>query len=157
MIHHESAFAVDEPDAIASPVLIPNPGPIPEPSLAPGGSPEPSQIPIPEGAIDLGRREVRGPSGRPQNLSDRESSLLRYMTENAGRVITRDEMLLRVWRLNPQRIITRTIDMHIVHLRAKLGDDPKHPKILLTVRGEGYVFTGKTRSENESETAVNPR
>lgn len=88
---------------------------------------------------------------------DRESSLLRYMTENAGRVITRDEMLLRVWRLNPQRIITRTIDMHIVHLRAKLGDDPKHPKILLTVRGEGYVFTGKTRSENESETAVNPR
>ena len=51
-------------------------------------------------------------------LSEREVELLRYLVVNAGRAISRDEILTRVWRLNPARIETRTIDMHIANLRA---------------------------------------
>jgi DNA-binding response OmpR family regulator len=66
--------------------------------------------------------------------------LLRYLASNGGRAISRDEILLRVWRLNPKRMETRTIDMHVANLREKLRDDPDEPKVLLTVRGKGYMF-----------------
>src|SRR3989442_1654108 len=58
----------------------------------------------------------------------------------ARRAISRDELLLRVWRLNPKRMETRTINMHIANLREKLRDDSDEPKVLLTVRGKGYMF-----------------
>ena len=57
-----------------------------------------------------------------------------------GRAISRDEILQRVWRLDPKRIETRTIDMHIANLRQKLGDDSEAPQVLLTVRGKGYMI-----------------
>ena len=47
---------------------------------------------------------------------------------------------MRVWRLNPKRMETRTIDMHIANLREKLRDNGDTPKVLLTVRGKGYMF-----------------
>jgi DNA-binding response OmpR family regulator len=93
------------------------------------------------GAIaDFARREIRYSDGRRCELSERELDLLRYLVVNAGRAISRDEILTRVWRLNPARIETRTIDMHIANLREKLKDDSAEPKILLTVRGKGYMF-----------------
>ena len=67
--------------------------------------------------------------------------MLRYLVANAGRAISRDEILIRVWRLNPKRMETRTIDMHIANLREKLRDDAEDPKVLLTVRGKGYMFS----------------
>src|SRR5437762_3562420 len=73
-------------------------------------------------------------------LSEREVELLRYLASNAGRAISRDEILMRVWRLNPKRMETRTIDMHVANLREKLRDDADEPKVLLTVRGKGYMF-----------------
>ena len=54
--------------------------------------------------------------------------------------IAREELLSRVWRVDPQGIETRTIDMHIVRLREKLRDDPHAPQVILTVRGKGYMF-----------------
>jgi DNA-binding response OmpR family regulator len=66
--------------------------------------------------------------------------LLRYLAGNAGRAIAREELLRRVWRIDPNKIETRTIDMHIARLREKLGDDPAEPAIIATVRGKGYMF-----------------
>ncbi|MCX5671237.1 MAG: helix-turn-helix domain-containing protein, partial [Planctomycetota bacterium] len=63
-----------------------------------------------------------------------------YLAANAGRAISREEILTRVWRLDPRGIETRTIDMHIARLREKLRDDADEPVILLTVRGKRYMF-----------------
>ncbi len=93
-----------------------------------------------DGVADLSRREVRYQDGQRAELSEREVELLRYLASNAGRAISRDEILQRVWRLDPRRLETRTIDMHIASLREKLRDDAGAPKVLLTVRGKGYMF-----------------
>ena len=99
-----------------------------------------NKVPLPNGVADLARCEVRFDNGQRTELSEREVELLRYLAGNAGRAISRDEILQRVWRLDPKRLETRTIDMHIAHLRDKLRDDPDDPKVLLTVRGKGYMF-----------------
>jgi len=99
------------------------------------------EIKLPEGVADFARCEVRFDDGKRIELSEREIELLRYLAINAGRTVTRDEMLSRIWKLNPRAILgTRTIDMHVVRLREKLRDDPQCPRIILTVRGKGYMF-----------------
>lgn len=103
-----------------------------------------SKIPLPHGTADLARSEVRYDNGKRCELSEREVEVLRYLAGNAGRAISRDELLLRVWRLNPKRMETRTIDMHIANLREKLRDNSDDPKVLLTVRGKGYMFAAKS-------------
>ena len=86
------------------------------------------------------RREVRFQDGQRADLSEREVELLRYLATNAGRAISREEILANVWRITPQGVSTRTIDMHVARLREKLRDDAEHPQVLLTVRGKGYMF-----------------
>jgi DNA-binding response OmpR family regulator len=97
-------------------------------------------VKFPGGVADLARREARYDGGDRSELSEREAELLRYLASNRGRVISRDEILSRVWRMNPQGIETRTIDMHIARLREKLHDDPADPKVIVTVRGKGYML-----------------
>jgi DNA-binding response OmpR family regulator len=97
-------------------------------------------IEIPGGLLDFERREVRLTDGQREALSERESELLLYLARNAGRAISRDELLAHVWRLSPRGIHTRTIDMHIARLREKLRDNSEVPVTLLTVRGQGYMF-----------------
>lgn len=97
-------------------------------------------VPLPGGVADLARCEVRFQDGQRTELSEREVELFRYLAAHAGRAISRAELLRRVWRLDPKRIETRTIDMHIANLREKLRDDPDHPQLLLTVRGRGYMI-----------------
>ena len=99
-----------------------------------------SAIPFPGGSADLARREVRFDDGTRTELSERECELLQYLAMNAGRAVSRDEILRRVWRLEPRGVETRTIDMHIVNLRSKLRDDADHPRRVLTVRGKGYML-----------------
>ncbi len=89
---------------------------------------------------DLARREVRFADGGRTDLSEREAELLRYLASHAGRAISRDELLQRVWQLDPRGLSTRTIDMHITRLREKLRDDSEQPRIVLTVRGKGYML-----------------
>ena len=103
-----------------------------------------SRIGLPEGVADLARCEVRFKNGKRCELSEREVELLRYLAGHAGRAISREEILQRVWRLDPKRLETRTIDMHIANLRDKLDDDPHQPKVLLTVRGKGYMLAAAT-------------
>ena len=92
------------------------------------------------GTIDLDRAEARFKGGGRAELSQREVALLRYLARHAGRAVSREEILTRVWRLDPAGMTTRTIDMHIARLRQKLGDDPAFPHVIVTVRGKGYMF-----------------
>jgi DNA-binding response OmpR family regulator len=98
------------------------------------------QVPIPVGIADLARREVRFDDGERAELSEREVDVLRYLAAHPGRAISRDELLQRVWRLDPKHVETRTIDMHIANLRNKLRDHAAEPRVVLTVRGKGYML-----------------
>ncbi|MBW3596047.1 MAG: response regulator transcription factor [Planctomycetes bacterium] len=100
-----------------------------------------AQAPIPGGCADFARREVRFDDGGRCELSEREAELLRYLVINAGRAISREELLSNVWRISPRGLSTRTIDMHVARLREKLRDDPTESRVLVTVRGKGYMFS----------------
>jgi two-component system, OmpR family, alkaline phosphatase synthesis response regulator PhoP len=93
--------------------------------------------------IDLDRREVRLREGASHPLSEREAGILRYLAANCGRAVDRNELLHRVWGLNPRGIETRTVDMHIARLREKLGDE----SIVQTVRGKGYMLGEHVQTE----------
>ena len=99
-----------------------------------------NEVALPGGVADLARCEVRFEDGQRMELSEREIELLRYLAVNTGRAIARDELLANVWRISPKGVSTRTIDMHIARLREKLRDNAGEPKVLLTVRGKGYMF-----------------
>ena len=94
--------------------------------------------PVPGGRADFRRSVIDFDDGRSEELSEREAQLLRYLIDSCGRLVTREEILRNLWNLDPDRTETRTIDMHVMHLRAKLGD--KDQGVLTTVRGKGYRF-----------------
>jgi DNA-binding response OmpR family regulator len=98
------------------------------------------RVPFEGGVADLERREVRFKDGSREELSEKEGELLRYLAGHAGRAISRDEILRRVWRIDPAHIETRAVDMHVARLREKLRDDPDLPRIIATVRSRGYMF-----------------
>jgi DNA-binding response OmpR family regulator len=106
----------------------------------PERQPPVSRLAFDGGCADLERREIRYHDGGRVALSDREGSLLGYLALNPGRAVSRDELLAKVWGLSPAGITTRTIDMHIARLREKLRDDPVEPRIVVTVRGKGYML-----------------
>jgi DNA-binding response OmpR family regulator len=88
--------------------------------------------------IDPDARQVRM-GDREIDLSRKEFDLLVVLAEAAGRVLTRDHLMARVWDENwfgP----TKTLDVHIGTLRRKLGDDPSNPRFIHTVRGVGFRF-----------------
>jgi DNA-binding response OmpR family regulator len=94
---------------------------------------------IPGGHVDLDTREVRFSDGESCELSQRESELLRYLAINPERVVSRDEILSRVWGIDPGATQeTRTIDVHVARLREKLRDHDPAGGLLVTVRGRGY-------------------
>jgi two-component system alkaline phosphatase synthesis response regulator PhoP len=98
------------------------------------------------GLADLESQEVRLDDGGRVDLSERERELLHYLAVHAGRAVSRDELLTEVWGLNPSGITTRTIDMHMARLREKLKDDPADARIVVTVRGRGYMAVGSGSS-----------
>ncbi|HUG93543.1 MAG TPA: response regulator transcription factor [Planctomycetaceae bacterium] len=98
------------------------------------------RLTIPGGVADLSKGEIRYEDGERIELTERESEILRYLAGHAGRTISRDELISRVWRLNPQGLHTRAIDMQIARLREKLRDSGCEPQVIRTVRGRGYVY-----------------
>ncbi len=88
------------------------------------------------GRVDFSRREIRFEDGNREELSEREAELLRYLVAQSGRAVPRDELLRQVWGLDPKNIETRTVDMHVAHLRQKL----RSQDAVLTVRGKGYMI-----------------
>jgi DNA-binding response OmpR family regulator len=96
--------------------------------------------------IDFERRELRFQDGARDALTEREAEILHYLAANPGRAIARDELLSRVWGIEPRGLHTRTVDMHVARLRERLRDDPEDPKIILTVRARGYMLAFETRA-----------
>jgi two-component system, OmpR family, response regulator len=79
-------------------------------------------------------------AGRPLQLTSYEFALLRVLADNAGRVLSR-EQLLELAKGNADEAFDRSIDVRISRLRHKLGDDSRHPVLLKTIRGSGYMLT----------------
>lgn len=109
------------------------------------------QIRFPTCLADLERRELRADDGSRAELSEKETELLRYLAINPGRAVTRSELLRHVWQLDPRGLATRTVDMHVMRLREKLGDDSNCPRMVLTVRGKGYMLAAEEGREGETE------
>ena len=99
------------------------------------------------GRVNFTVDEVEHNDGTRRKLSRREAELLQYFASNPGRVITRDELLTNVWHMNPERVLTRTIDMHISKLRSKLRDAADKSKVLLTLHSRGYMLADALADE----------
>jgi DNA-binding response OmpR family regulator len=104
----------------------------------PGRPVEVPKVLLPGGVADLERRVICFKGSPEQTLTEREFDLLRYLAAHPGRVISRDEILQRVWKIDPHAIETRTIDMTVARLREKIRD--RNCSIIQTLRGRGYQF-----------------
>src|SRR6478672_10461342 len=89
-------------------------------------------------AMDPGARVARLES-EELDLSRKEFDLLAELMRNAGRVVTREDLMAKVWDVNWFGS-TKTLDVHIGWLRRKLGDDSNRPRYIETVRGVGFRF-----------------
>ena len=88
--------------------------------------------------LDASRHEVHV-RDRRVDLPLKEFDVLEVLLLNAGRVVTRDMLIDRVWGTNYVGD-TKTLDVHIKRLRAKVEDDPSVPRRIVTIRGLGYKF-----------------
>jgi two-component system response regulator RegX3 len=101
----------------------------------------------PSGVVEIGPLRVDVASRRvwlsdeELSLSRKEFDLLAELVAHAGEVVTREDLMSRVWDENWFGS-TKTLDVHVRWLRGKLGDDPVAPRFLHTVRGVGFRFTG---------------
>jgi two-component system response regulator RegX3 len=86
--------------------------------------------------MDIDRHQV-SINGIPASLPLKEFELLEFLMRNAGRVLTRMQLIDRVWGSDYVGD-TKTLDVHVKRLRAKIEEDPANPKIIQTVRGLGY-------------------
>jgi DNA-binding response OmpR family regulator len=107
----------------------------------PAAPPSDEAIEIGGVRLDPARRTVTR-DGREVDLARKEFELLRYLMENAGRVVTRERLLEEVWDMNWFGS-TKTLDVHVSAVRKKLGDDPAAPQFVHTVRGVGFRFAGR--------------
>jgi two-component system, OmpR family, response regulator RegX3 len=89
--------------------------------------------------VDVAARRARL-AGEELSLARKEFDLLAELVRHAGRVVTREDLMARVWDENWFGS-TKTLDVHVRWLRQKLGDDPGSPRYLHTVRGVGFRFT----------------
>jgi two-component system, OmpR family, response regulator RegX3 len=84
-------------------------------------------------------RHIVSVGGEPVRLPLKEFELLEFLLRNAGRVLTRGQLIDRIWGADYVGD-TKTLDVHVKRLRAKIEPDPAQPTYLLTVRGLGYKF-----------------
>jgi DNA-binding response OmpR family regulator len=98
-----------------------------------------SQVRVQLGTVefDFSRRVVQK-AGQVLAALPKEIDLARFLVENRGRVVSRDELLMKVWEYPVAGIQTRTVDNYIMKLRQKVEPDPARPQYILTVRGKGY-------------------
>jgi DNA-binding response OmpR family regulator len=102
--------------------------------------PGPEEVRIDGLLIERGARRVTL-DGEDVALTRKEFDLLSRLADDAGRVVTREDLMADVWDTNWFGS-TRTLDVHIGWLRGKLGDDPSSPRFIHTVRGVGFRLTG---------------
>ncbi|MFP7364774.1 response regulator transcription factor [Corynebacterium callunae] len=77
--------------------------------------------------------------GEPVSMPLKEFDLLEYLLRNAGRVLTRGQLIDRIWGADYVGD-TKTLDVHVKRLRSKIEEEPSRPRYLVTVRGLGYKF-----------------
>lgn len=99
------------------------------------------ELPVTGVTIDFKRLTVQK-NEQPVALTPNEFRLLKFLFQNSNQVLSRDQILEQVWGYEYGGQ-TRIVDMHISHLRDKLEDDPKHPRLIKTIRGFGYEFFTK--------------
>ena len=95
--------------------------------------------------VDFGARRA-SLDGAELQLSRKEFDLLAELVRNAGQVVSREELMDRVWDENWFGS-TKTLDTHVGWLRRKLDDDPRRPRYLHTVRGVGFRFSAPEEME----------
>ena len=93
-------------------------------------------------SLDLARRELKAPGGVEILLTTGEFDLLATFARHPGRVLNRD-MLMDLTRGRQWEAFDRAIDAQVARLRRKIERDPKSPALIKSIRGVGYVFTGK--------------
>ena len=91
-------------------------------------------------SLDLGRRRLEAPDGLAVDLTTGEYELLIAFAERPRRVLTRNQ-LLDLARGRDATPFDRAIDVQVSRIRRKIEADPKAPEIIVTVRGDGYMFT----------------
>ena len=84
-------------------------------------------------------RHIVAVAGRQISLPLKEFELLELLLRNAGRVLTRGQLIDRIWGADYVGD-TKTLDVHVKRLRAKIEADPAAPRHIVTVRGLGYKF-----------------
>jgi DNA-binding response OmpR family regulator len=99
---------------------------------------EPEPIVLGGMTIDAAAREAHL-DGQRLDLTATEFELLRYLAARAGQVVSREQMC-RELRGSEWDGLDRSIDIRITRLRRKLGDSGKHPEVIKSVRGEGYMM-----------------
>ncbi|NPD14789.1 response regulator [Xinfangfangia sp. D13-10-4-6] len=90
--------------------------------------------------FDLATRALSGPDGAAIPLTRAEYEMLRLFVTSPGRVLDRDRLAAAI-ATRRGGVNIRSVDVLVRRLRAKLGDDPRQPRILATAHGEGYLFT----------------
>ncbi len=93
-------------------------------------------------------REEAFLSGQLLSLSPTEYRLLEILARHPGRMVTRDELLAKVWGYVVGD--TRTVDVHVFRLRRKIEGDPENPKLLHTIRGRGFRLDWEGNNEKPS-------
>jgi DNA-binding response OmpR family regulator len=79
--------------------------------------------------------------GKVSRLTYKEAQILKMLWERRGQVVTREEILQRIWGVEGY-IQSRTVDNHVVQLRKLIEEDPKKPRHILSIHGSGYKFVG---------------
>ena len=102
------------------------------------GAATPDVLEVGDVRLDAGRHEVFV-RGVPVALPLKEFELLELLIANAGRVLTRDVLIDRIWGPNYFGD-TKTLDVHVKRLRSKIEVDPANPSRIVTVRGVGYRY-----------------
>jgi two-component system, OmpR family, response regulator RegX3 len=107
-----------------------------------GESDEPTSSVLQAGPVRMDvDRHIVSVSGSAVAMPLKEFELLEFLLRNTGRVLTRGQLIDRVWGSDYVGD-TKTLDVHVKRLRAKIEPDPANPQHLLTVRGLGYKFEG---------------
>lgn len=112
------------------------------------------RVNLPGGTLLVEQRELVADSGPSQRLSQLETDLIRYLASQAGRAVSRKELLTAVWKINPRGVETRTVDMQIARVREKFTRLGLESGLLRTIRGQGYLLdipAGADRTESLPE------
>ncbi len=105
-----------------------------------GGATDEEEVTLEAGPVRMDvERHTVSVDGEPVALPLKEFDLLEYLLRNSGRVLTRGQLIDRIWGADYVGD-TKTLDVHVKRIRAKIEHDPANPATLITVRGLGYKY-----------------